>query len=173
MSSLQVDSGQVLREGTEGQNWQFPPRRHFSAENEEAEMQAWQFHGSCRLPLHLGYPGHQDLSCLLRIAQSCLGGILLLGDRTQHCGRWGKYKIRHGSVFHFVWIATRKWRHAVNTSVYSLWPLVLRRVVVSGHALAQSCGLFSPGGNDGSHSPFITWKGGMHLCPRPDRERHT
>lgn len=97
-----LDSGQVLRQGATGQNWQFAPKRRFSVENEEAEMQAWQFHGSCRFPLHLVHPGHPDLSCLVTIAQPCLDGILLLGHKRHHCGSWGKYKMRHGSVFHCV-----------------------------------------------------------------------
>lgn len=40
VSSLQVDDGQVLTGGTEGQNCQFPPRRCFSVQTEEAETQA-------------------------------------------------------------------------------------------------------------------------------------
>ena len=122
VSSLQVDNGQVLRGGTEGQNWQFPPRRQFSVEKEEAEMQAWQFRGSCRLPPHLRYPGHQGLSCLLRIVQSCLNGTLLL--EVTGCSivkGEGNQKLCHGSIMYASqWIAKTKWWQAVHSSVYCL-----------------------------------------------------
>lgn len=73
----------MLTGGTEGHNWQFPPWERCSVGKGKkkggAEMQAWHFPGSCRLPLKLHYPGHQGLSCLLRAVHQGVEGVLQLG----------------------------------------------------------------------------------------------
>lgn len=90
MSSLQVDNGQVLEKTQRVSTDTGLPGDISQGGNGEAEMRASQFRDICHLPLHLGYPGHPDLSL-------CSGVVLLEQGTLRKLS-----KIQNVRVFHSV-----------------------------------------------------------------------
>lgn len=120
-------------------------------------MQAWQIHGSCRLPLHLRYPGHQDLSCLLRIVQTCVNGILQLQVTRRSIveGEGNVLWLPCPTLYASQWISDKK----LVTSC-KLWG------ILSLTFIAEVCGGQWPchGLGHVAVSHLREW-GGMHLLP--------
>lgn len=119
MSSLQVDNGQVLEKTQRVNTDTGLPGDISQGGNGEAEMRAWQFRDICHLPLHLGYPGHPDLSLSQRCSPVRTRSIAEVEQNTERlCVSFGMQAI-----------GIRKRWQAVNSDVYSRRPLALRWAV--------------------------------------------